>query len=90
MKQTYIIKQNDMEEIKEISNINGNELLFLLKSLGITQSDYSRMLTPPLTTGAGVGYYSSHKKLPFRLLLPLVEQYPPEFLLDLLKKKYEG
>jgi hypothetical protein len=89
MKQTYQIKTNDLPEIKEISNINGHELIYILKSLGLTQGQYARMITPPITTGAGINYYSQHKKLPFRLLLPLVEQYPPEFLLDILKKKYE-
>lgn len=89
MKQTYQIKANDLQEIKEIANINGHELIYLLKELGITQSQYARMITPPITSGAGINYYSSHKNLPFRMILPLVEQYPPEFLLDILKKKYE-
>lgn len=89
MKQTYQIKPNALNDIQEISLINGSELIFILKSLGITQGEYARMIYPPITSGAGINYYSSHKKLPFRLIMPLVEQYPPEFLLNILKKKYE-
>jgi hypothetical protein len=33
-----------------------------------------------------VNKYSTHKKLPFRLISPLLDNYPAEFLLGLLNK----
>jgi hypothetical protein len=91
MKQTYKVRDTDLAKISELSNISGDDLIFLLKRLGITMRDYAMMIQPPITTGAGINYYRYHRsgKLPIRLIEPLVEKYPPVYLQELLKQKPE-
>lgn len=89
MKQTYKIKPNDLPKINKLANITGDELLYLLKRLGITHRTYGMMIEPPITTGAGMIYYRLKKKIPVRLITPLIEKYPPTFLEELLKSRYE-
>lgn len=89
MKQTYKVATKDLEKIGKLRNITGKELLYLLKKLGITQQQYALMLNPPLSTQAGISYYGNQKNLPLRLVVPLVEKYPPEILLQMLRDWYE-
>jgi len=39
---------------------------------------------PTKSTASAVNNYSTHKQLPFRLISPLLDNYPAEFLLGLL------
>ena len=90
MKQTYKMKDYDAKKLSTLSNMTGDELMFLLRRLGITCRNYGLMCDPPIGTGAGVNYYRYHKTIPMRLIVPLVERYPTIFLEELLKKKYEN
>lgn len=90
MKQTYKIKEHDAKNLSNLANMTGEELMYLLRRLGITCRNYGLMCDPPIGTGAGVNYYRYHKKIPMRLIVPLIEKYPTIFLEDLLKQKYEN
>jgi len=87
------ISQYDPELCSIMSQINGSELLFLLKRLGISQRKYGLLIDPPLNTASAVNNYSTYKQLPFRLIVPLLDSYPADFLLHLLeqypKRKYQ-
>jgi len=67
-----------------MSQFNGSELFFLLKRLGISQRKYGLLIDPPLNTASAVNNYSTHKQLPFRLIVSLLEKYPADFLIQLL------
>ena len=58
----------------------------ILKRIGITQKRYGLQLDPPLSTASAVNNYSTHKKLPFRMIAPLLDSYPADFLLQLLEE----
>ncbi len=57
----------------------------ILKRIGITQKRYGLQLDPPLHTASAVNNYNTYKKLPFRMIPPLLDSYPADFLLNLLK-----
>jgi hypothetical protein len=80
------LSQYDPELYGIMSKITGSELLFLLKRIGITQKRYGLQLDPPLSTASAVNNYSTHKQLPFRLIAPLLDSYPADFLLHLLEE----
>ncbi|MFZ4569339.1 MAG: hypothetical protein ACOYND_09915 [Bacteroidota bacterium] len=80
------LSQYDPELYGIMSKITGSELLFLLKKIGITQKRYGLQLDPPLSTASAVNNYSTHKQLPFRLIAPLLDSYPADFLLHLLEE----
>jgi hypothetical protein len=58
----------------------------ILKRIGIKQKRYVLQLDPPLSTASAVNNYSTHKQLPFRLIAPLLDSYPADFLLHLLEE----
>jgi hypothetical protein len=80
------LSQYDPELYGIMSKITGSELLFLLKKIGITQKRYGLQLDPPLSTASAVNNYSTHKQLPFRMIAPLLDSYPADFLLHLLEE----
>ena len=80
------LSQYDPELYGIMSQITGSELLFLLKRIGITQKRYGLQLDPPLSTASAVNNYSTHKKLPFRMIALLLDSYPADFLLQLLEE----
>ena len=80
------LSQYDPELYGIMSKITGSELLFLLKRIGITQKRYGLQLDPPLHTASAVNNYSTHKQLPFRMIAPLLDSYPADFLLHLLEE----
>lgn len=80
------LSQYDPELYGIMSQITGSELLFLLKRIGITQKRYGLQLDPPLHTASAVNNYSTHKQLPFRMIAPLLDSYPADFLLHLLEE----
>lgn len=90
MKQTYKIKEQDAKNLSNLASMTGEELMYLLRRLGITCRNYGLMCEPPIGTGAGVNYYRYHKKIPMRLIVPLIEKYPTIFLEELLKQKREN
>jgi hypothetical protein len=85
---TSNIKSSDREVIDKLSTINGQQLIFLLKKLGITHLKYASKVEPPFESASGVGNYRHHQQLPFRLVKPLIEDYDPYFLITLLRQKW--
>jgi hypothetical protein len=79
--------EQEIEYLSRLKGINGKELVELLRNLGITMNRYASMIQPPLASASGINYYRAHKKLPFRLISPLIEQYPMQFLINLLDNK---
>ena len=89
MNQTHKVKPSDLSKISKLAEISGEELLYLLRRLGITQRAYGLMVEPPINSGAGIRNYVLKKKIPVRMITPLIEKYPAVFLEELLKARYE-
>ena len=58
----------------------------ILRRIVISEKRYDLQLDPPLSTASAVNNYSTHKKLPFRMIAPLLDSYPADFLLQLLEE----
>jgi hypothetical protein len=77
----------EIELINKLRLMTGKELVQILHILGITMNRYATMVKPPLASASGINYYRSAKKIPFRIIMPLIEQYPVQFLVNLLEQK---
>lgn len=67
--------------------MTGVELMYLLKRLGVSQRRYGLMMDPPMNSAAAVNNYRSYKKLPMRMIWPLLRQYDHELIIGLLKER---
>jgi hypothetical protein len=68
------------------TEMSGSDLLYLLKRLGISQRTYGLQVVPPLNTASGINNYSTTKKLPMRLIWPLLNMYDQNLLISLLEQ----
>jgi len=67
------------------TEMSGADLMYLLKRLGISQRRYGLMMTPPMNSASVVCNYRSHRKLPMRMIWPLLQQYDHGMLVGLLE-----
>jgi hypothetical protein len=81
-------KNNDVE-LDFIRKITGEQLIYLLKELGIFQKDYARKIIPPLNTAQAINKLRNQNKISYRYIKPLTDEYSIEFLINILKDKYE-
>jgi hypothetical protein len=79
--------QDEIELLQAYGEITGKEFIELLRYLGITMARYGTMCKPPLQSASGINNYRYKKKIPFRLLAPLLEFYPVQFLVNLANGK---
>jgi len=68
------------------TEMTGVELMYLLKRVGISQRRYGLMMNPPMNSAAAVNNYRSYKKLPMRMIWPLLQQYDHGMLVSLLEQ----
>ena len=68
------------------TEMTGVELMYLLKRLGISQRSYGLMMDPPMNSAAAVNNYRSNKKLPMRMIWPLLQKYDHGMLVSLLEQ----
>ena len=69
------------------SEMSGADLMYILKRLGISQRRYGLMMNPPMNSASVVCNYRSNKKLPMRMIWPLLQQYDHELIIGLLKER---
>lgn len=79
--------KEEITMINELRRMSGKDFVQILRILGITMNNYAHMVKPPLASASGINYYRSAKKLPFRIILPLIENYPVQFLVNLIQGK---
>ena len=68
------------------TEMSGADLMYLLKRLGISQRRYGLMMTPPMNSASVVCNYRSYRKLPMRMIWPLLLQYDHGMLAGLLEQ----
>jgi len=68
--------------------MSGADLMYILNRLGISQRRYGLMMDPPMNSAAAVNNYRSYKKLPMRMIWPLLQQYDHGMLVSLLEQNH--
>ena len=65
--------------------IIGVDLMYILKRLGIFLKNYGLMMNQSMNSAAAVNNYRSYKKLPMRIIWPLLIQYDHGMLVSIIE-----
>lgn len=68
------------------TEMSGADLMYILKRLGISQRRYGLMMNPPMNSASVVCNYRSNKKLPMRMIWPLLQQYDHSMLASIIEQ----